>query len=444
MSEKRRRLFDYPADLDFGKLYQLGQWLKLKTEQGAGDLQRIVDEVHRVIEKKIEEVGSLPDNPDLEEREPDDLSTIRSKRPGGARRIWDSLPENEYRRRLQGALFGRFAGCVLGSPVEKNSVESMKSWADYIGDEFPPVDYWYRVDRPSEVRYAVSLREDFSREKLRTVPSDDDIGYTILGLLILEECGQDFTTADVGKMWRKYLVRECSYTAERKAYDNMSRGINASDAGEVDNYDRQLIGADIRCDPWAYSAPGWPEKAAERAYQDAFLSHRRNGIYGAIYFAAAISAAFTLDDPVEALHIGLEEIPAECLLAREVKWALNESDNIKDYLVANEAVNARYAGMNSVHTINNAVLTVWGITIGKTDFTKVISQTVAMGYDNDCTAATAGSITGAAIGIENIPAHWYKPFNNRVKIYLQGKNDFELDDLVNRFTAQARKTFEGG
>ncbi len=328
--------------------------------------------------------------------------------------------------------------------MELHSVEATETWAAYIGDPFPPVDYWSRVDRPNAVRYDVSLREDFPKEKMDHVSADDDIGYTILGLMILEECGVDFTRDDVARMWQTYLVRECSYTAERITYDNLGRGIDPASAGEVGNYDRQLIGADIRSDPWAYAAPGWPEKAAKLAYRDASLSHRRNGIYGAMYFSAAISAAFTVDDPVEALHIGLEEIPAACLLADGIRWALDEAPNIEDYRDAHQAVTERYGRMNRVHTINNACLTVWGITIGGRDFTKVISETVAMSHDNDCTAATAGSITGAAIGIENVPEHWYRPFNNRVRIYLRNNNDFRIDDLLDRFAVQARRVVQAG
>ena len=48
-------------------------------------------------------------------------------------------------------------------------------------------------------------------------------------------------------------------------------------------------------------APGYPEKAAEMAYNDAYLSHRRNGIYGEMFFSAVQSAAFTVDTAVEQL-----------------------------------------------------------------------------------------------------------------------------------------------
>ena len=167
--------------------------------------------------------------------------------------------------------------------------------------------------------------------------------------------------------------------------------------------------------------PAIQRKPAEFAHRDAFVSHRRNGIYGAMYFSAAIAAAFAVDDPVAALEIGLEEIPADCYLAREVRWALDEAPKIKDYRDARNTVDQRYRGMHPVHAINNAVLTIWGLTIGGEDYSSVIGETVAMGLDNDCTAATAGSIWGAVYGVDAIPAHWHKSFNNMAHTFLIGQ-----------------------
>ena len=175
------------------------------------------------------------------------------------------------------------------------------------------------------------------------------------------------------------------------------------------------------------------------AWRDAYLSHRRNGIYGEMFFAAAISAAFTADHPVEALEIGLTEIPRRCALAREVRWALKKAPRIRDYRQAREAVDRRYQGMHPVHTINNAVLTIWGLSIGGADVSRVIGQTVAMGYDNDCTAATAGSIVGAVVGRKGVPRHWHRNFHNTVLSYLNGKPEFRISDLAARFARQAER-----
>ena len=77
----------------------------------------------------------------------------------------------------------------------------------------------------------------------------------------------------------------------------------------------QSVAAWTRADFWGYVAPGWPEKAAELAYKDSSINHRRNGVYGCMFFAAAISAAFVVDDPLEALEIGLNEIPKDSMFA---------------------------------------------------------------------------------------------------------------------------------
>ena len=110
---------------------------------------------------------------------------------------------------------------------------------------------------------------------------------------------------------------------------------------------------------------------------------------------------------------------------------------------ARNAMEKRFQGMHKVHTINNACLTIWGITIGGTDFTKVIGETVAMGMDNDCTAATAGSIVGAVVGEKGIPRHWYRNFNNTVHSYLIRRPRFSINGLVSRFTKQAARVNAG-
>jgi len=264
--------------------------------------------------------------------------------------------------------------------------------------------------------------------------------YTILGLLILEESGLDFTTEQVGEAWIKYLPVAC--TAEEVALRNLKAGVPAAKAGVKNNPFQEWIGADIRSDPWGYAAPGWPEKAAEFAYRDAYLSHRQNGIYGAMFFAAAIAAAFALDDPVKAIEAGLTEIPNGCRLAADVRWALDVGSQFADWREARRAVDVRFQGMHSVHTNNNACLTVFGLILGKRDFTKTIGTTVAFGLDNDCTAATAGSILGAVIGARGIPEHWWKPFRNKTRTYLNDHEWFANTELVARFMKVAGQVWE--
>ena len=429
------QLFEYPDSITNWER-RINAYAQQKVEFGAEGVAEKVAEIEALLKQKVAELDALQSDAELEGREPDDLETILSLRPAGSRRIWTELPD-DFPERLEGSWLGRCAGCTLGSIVEGWAVDRMENWADYLGDEYPLVDYWSVAEQPHNRKYETSLREDFTPSKMDGVPTDDDLNYTLLGLMILEEYGPDFTTDELGEAWIKYLP--FAFTAEGIALANLRKGVPPMQAAEVGNCFLNWIGADIRSDPWGYAAPGYPEKAAEIAYRDAYVSHRRNGIYAAMYFSAAISAAFTVNDPVEALQIGLEEIPADCYLAREVRWALDKAPSVANYRDAAALIEERYPNMGGAHAINNTVLTVWGLTVGGDDYTKVIGETVAMGKDNDCTAATAGSIWGAVYGKSAIPKHWYKNFNNTVHTFLYHQSPFAIDDVINRFVIQAEK-----
>jgi ADP-ribosylglycohydrolase len=417
----------------FEQLYLYGQ---LKHDYGA-EIGPLLKKSEQSLQAILEELQALPIDEALASQEPNDLTGIRQLRPNGPRRLWNNMDTAIYREKLEGALLGRIAGNVLGAPVEFWSIDRMENLARENGETFPPIDYWKYIPHPFELRYNVSPIEAYSRTKMDGVPVDDDLTYMLLGLFIAEEYGPDFSTEDVGKAWLKYLPVAC--TAEEITLKNLKAGVPAMEAGVKNNPFTEWIGADIRSDPWGYLAPGYPELAAEMAYRDAYLSHRRTGIYGEMLFSAAIAAAFQVKDSLEAIEIGLTEIPEDCQLARQVRWALAEAPRITNFRQARQAVEERFAGMDGAYTINNACLTIFGLAIGKTDFTRVIGETVAMGMDNDCTAATAGSIAGALVGKSGIPKHWVQKFNDKIYTYMIGTPQLALSNIVERFVQQARR-----
>lgn len=405
-----------------------------QSEYGAKRVVPFLARLEKDLRRANRKIQRLPIDTSLARREPSGLAAIRRLRPHGPRRLWNKLPDN-YSDKLAGALLGRMAGCTLGSPVEFWPIAKMKALAEENGDKFPPVDYWSYVPEPAGTRYLVSRRSEYTRTGMRSVPADDDIAYTLVGLLVVEKYGFDFTVEQVGQLWQRLLPM--AYSAEKTALQNLRNGCPAMRAGASNNPYCEWIGAWIRADPWAYVAPGWPEKAAELAWRDAFLTHRRQGIYGAMFFAAAISAAFATGDPIEALRIGLTEIPARCRFAQAMRWALRRAHGIRNYQQARTLVDKRFKDMHGVHAVNNACLVALGLAIGGSNFTKVIGQTVAMGLDNDCTAATAGSLFGASFGKKLIPRKWTCRFNNRIHTYLTGRHFFAIDDVVSRFARQA-------
>lgn len=423
------------------------RYLKLSAEFGCADKgKEIYEGFLQDLHNRLSEFQTLVLSQE-DADEPDDLPSIRALRPDGPRRICETVPK-DYGKRLRGAFYGRMAGCTLGAALEFETVDAMKDWAEYFGDTYPLEDYWSHIKNPTAPHYIVGKKKDLTAEGMDAVPPDDDTIYTLLGLLVMEEYGIDFAWEDIGEIWKKYLPlgadddmapgkRGC-WWGERKMLKNLLAGMKLPEAGLYENPNQQNIAAWTRADGYGYACPGWPEKAAELAYRDASTNHRRNGVYGSMFMAATIAAAFVVDDPIEAVKIGLTEIPKDCLFAEGIRWALaQKTENYRD---AANAVWEVYDGMFNGSALTNALHVVMGLDIGKKDFTKTIGETIAMSGDNDCTGATAGSILGAVIGIEEIPENWIRPFNGRMHIYLNEHPEYlELEKVCERFEMLADK-----
>lgn len=429
----------------------LTRYLSLSAEYGCGEegqklFGRFTEEMDRLTEEFDKLVNAQTD-PD----EPDDLESIRKLRPEGPRRLLKNVPV-DYMERLRGSFYGRLAGCTLGAALEFQPVDAMEGWAAYFGDEYPLTDYWSRIKEPTQSHYITAKRTDLTKGHMDAAPPDDDIIYTLLGLLTMEQHGNDFTHEDMAEIWTKYLplgsykgkpsMPGC-FWGELTMMMNLRDGVALPEAGVKGNPNLQNIAAWTRADSFGYAFPGWPEKAAELAYIDASINHRRNGVYGSMFMAATIAAAFAVDDPMEAVRIGLTEIPKDCLFAEGIRWALDNQGKYKNYREAADAVWAIYDGMFNGSALTNALHVVMGLDIGARDFTKTIGETVAMSGDNDCTGATAASIVGAVIGKKAVPANWTDPFNGRMHIYLNELPEYlDIEEVCGRFEALAKKNMQ--
>ena len=128
------------------------------------------------------------------------------------------------------------------------------------------------------------------------MPEDDDTNYTLIGLKLLEENGRDFTPEDVGDCWLRNLPIFHVCTAERIAYRNLVMCIEPPKSASYCNGYREWIGAQIRADIYGYVNPAKPREASAMAWRDASISHVKNGIYGEMWVAAMLAAAFTTKD----------------------------------------------------------------------------------------------------------------------------------------------------
>jgi len=411
-----------------GGFQGLSFWLDLRKEQGA-DIESIVKEAEKTLKRLSKQAEALKSS-STKYDEPSKYAAILKARPKGPRKLPLNLTDAQLENKIMGSWLGRGAGCVLGIPVEGRSKEYIRLYAKKLGQPYPLTEYWKDYPDPTHFHHYSEPSENFLKGKIDHLGPDDDLIYTVLGLLILEEKGIGFTSADVAEMWDKYLPMAC--TAERVALDNIKKGLKPPKTALVNNPFCEWIGAAIRADGFAYCAPGLPQVAADFAYRDAAVSHIKNGIYGEMFWAAAISAAFAVDTPEKALRIALTEIPAKSRMAETVRETLRWCKADGDWEKTWQRFGKKYAGMHMAHTLNNACLTIMGLIYGSGDFEKTIALTVMGGVDTDCTGATAGSILGAILGANKLPAKWIEPLGDRMTTYINGHPEESISDLVKR------------
>lgn len=232
--------------------------------------------------------------------------------------------------------------------------------------------------------------------------SDDDIRYTLMGLLIIEKHGRDFTWRDVAWLWENQfpMAQLCTAECQAALNYNLCGGRQNKPAWDIDrircfnNPYREWIGAQIRADFFGWACAGNPELAAEFAWRDASWTHVKNGIYGEMFMAAVEAAAFVESNPVRLVEIGLGEIPRNCRLAAALRKALAEipkHDGMESFMAY---MDDEFGTMSSVHTINNAVLCAAALIYGKMNPDACVCEAVTGGLDTDCNGATVGAIAG--------------------------------------------------
>ncbi|MBU3113290.1 ADP-ribosylglycohydrolase family protein [Clostridium lacusfryxellense] len=400
------------------------------------------------------ELACLEISKDFPFYEPIELEEIRKSRDAGTRKFNISESEDQLKDRFNGAWLGRSIGCALGKPIE---------YGDYMGGSngrpgWKNVELWFKGANAWPIsNYAPTTstaKEEFGLnismeskdsllENIKFMETDDDIRYTVLGLKLLEEKGLDWDSWDLGKFWLENLPYQMLCTAEIQAYLNFSTITNHSEV-KPDNWKEQInwvrthinpyrewIGAQIRVDGYAYGAAGNPELAAELAYKDAAFSHVKNGVYGAMFFSAVISAAFVEKDIDKLIEIGLSQIPNNSRLYHDLKKAIKIGKEAKDQLELADNVYEAFKHYHCVHTNNNAALCVASLVFAKGDFEKAIT-TAVMGWDTDCNGATVGSIMGALVGAKNIPEKWSKPLNDTLYSAILGFHPIAISECAQR------------
>ena len=267
------------------------------------------------------------------------------------------------------------------------------------------------------------------------MPEDDDTNYTVIGLKILENHGTEFTSEDVAQMWITSLPMGHVSTSERVAYRNIGNLIDAPRCGWWKNPYREWIGAQIRADIFGYVSPGDPEKAAKMAWTDGRISHVKNGIYGEMFIAALLAAAYEERNLTVLIETALGQIPYTSRLYEAIRGILQDFSAGKTLDQAVRKLHDQWNEKDShdwCHTITNAAAVTISLLYSEMDFEKALGLSMECGYDTDCNGATVGSIIGLMIGYTEIPEKWKSPLTGILKTGVSGFHQISIKELADR------------
>jgi ADP-ribosylglycohydrolase len=409
------------------------EWEKSRTDRDA-------------LLKLYDQLQALPIRADWQYIEPSDLEGIQAARPAPYSLPPFYIAELEIQDKIRGAWLGRLVGVTLGKPFEAGLTRAQIRHYLEGADAYPLDNYV-----PSQSRNGRLLRRDAvqsMRGFVQYAQEDDDVNYMCVALKLLEEHGIEFTTLDVGMNWLHSMPFWWTWGPEHAVYLNLATVVGEHHLDDVDleaitNYMNpgiEWIGAQIRTDVYGYVGCGNPAFAAELAWRDAYLTHRKTGIYGAMWVAAMNAAAFTLLDMEAIIRAGLAQIPeksrfAEAIL-NTIRWVRTDNDWEK----TGEHIHEHYGKYGSGGTINNACYVAAALLYGWRDgtddpatiFERTLTTAVMYGDDTDCNGATAGSLVGVVLGANQLPAKWIAPLNDTLRSAVVGFGQAKISECAER------------
>ena len=228
---------------------------------------------------------------ELRRREPDDLAAIDARSAPGLSPVSSEAVARPAPRRLARPgrrVPARQAGGE-GPPTRHPGDRRARRATGRSPRTSPPSASTRRSPR----RYPWNRRSATNSlvENIDGMPEDDDLNFPLIALDLVERRGEAITTDDVAHVVARAASRRPGVHRRAGDLPQPPRRRRARVAGRRGNPFQDWIGAQIRADVYGWVTPGRPGRAARLAWTDARLTHHRSGLYGAMFVAAAASAA---------------------------------------------------------------------------------------------------------------------------------------------------------
>lgn len=405
------------------------------------DFKKLPDSYDAIFELE-RKIRSAPLREDWPYVEPDSLEDILAAcDPHRARGPLADLPREAVQARIKAGFMASVCACILGKPLEEapyGTLWDIREAAQKVG-EWPFKTYVSEAMLTAWGRRNPSWVETV-KGRVRHVAPDDDITYAICGMLLLEKKGQAFTYEDIAQLWIENLPIYTCWGPERTmllraGIQSLTPGIKTDPGTWADSFNpgQEYCGAVIRADAYGYACPGDPELAARLAWKDASFTHRKTGVYGTMFVAAAIALAFVASSPLEIFRKALSYVPQESRFFHQMREALEIVEKASSFDDAYEKIHTRFADYGPCRIIQE-LGTVMNTLRFAADVDSGIGLQVAQGNDTDSFGCTCGAILGVYYGQE-LPPRWIEPLQNTLHTTMGDFHETSLSAVAERMAA---------
>ncbi|MBQ1255831.1 MAG: ADP-ribosylglycohydrolase family protein [Clostridia bacterium] len=245
------------------------------------------------------------------------------------------------------------------------------------------------------------LAMPFDKKMIDSMLPNDDLDFQILWLDVCEEKGPAFTSADL----LARFTANCDYSPGEYAVmrRNYMKRIMPPLSGKFgnDNY-IEGMGCPIRSEIWACLAPGDANRAADYAYRDGCMDHEGASIDAERFLAALESEAFFESDLDKLIEFSRKWVPSGSRLERLISDTLELCAQSEDTQWIFRKIHRKYGHPDCTNLYQNIAITLIALKKSRLDFVQTGLNALNLGFDTDCTCATAGAIIGTIRGAKDV------------------------------------------
>ncbi len=243
--------------------------------------------------------------------------------------------------------------------------------------------------------------------------SDDDNDIEWMHLWFMYQKGTlKIPYDEIVAIW-KANMNQGVWVANKRARELMELGIVPPLTGSIEHNAHAWynLAGQFCVESYGLIAPGMPQTAADIGLHYARISVSQEPLQATQFWTTLVSRTFVLSSmsTMELLEDALLAVDPRSEMAHAIRHAITAyQKHPTDWKAARREIHQHWykdRGWNANSVIVNGAAVCLALVYGDGDFYQTLRYAMAIGYDADCNAATAGTVVGVRWGFRRISEH---------------------------------------